>query len=102
MGNAIQAVSPRPQLGRAVKEIFAHLQDLEILPSVSDEAEAMGQRSSPRLFLLDGCSLNLGRFAQRCRVRSSGSKFLVLLPANSSSVEKVRLFCWGIVREAPE
>ena len=39
---------------------------------------------------------DLGRLAQRCRVRSSGSKFLVLLPANSSSVEKVRLFCWGV------
>jgi two-component system NarL family response regulator len=95
---AIQAVSAHPLLGRAIKEIFVHLQDFEVLPSVSNEAEAMGQRSSPRLFLLDGCSLktDLGRLAQRCRVRSSGSKFLVLLPANSSFVEKVRLFCWGI------
>jgi two-component system, NarL family, response regulator len=99
MAIAIQAISSHPLLGRAIQEIFAHLQDFEVLPSVSDEAEAMGQRSSPpRLFLLDGCSLktDLGRLAQRCRVRSSGSKFLVLLPANSSSVEKVRLFCWGI------
>jgi DNA-binding NarL/FixJ family response regulator len=98
MAIAIQTISSHPLLGRAVKEVFAHLEDFAVLPSASDETEAMGEGSSPRLFLLDGCSLktDLGRLAQRCRVRSSGSKFLVLLPANSSSVEKIRLFSWGI------
>ena len=53
MAIAIQAV-PHPLLGRAVKEIFAHLQDFEVLPSVLNEAEAMGQRISSSAFLLTG------------------------------------------------
>jgi DNA-binding NarL/FixJ family response regulator len=97
MAIAIQTISSHPLLDRAVKEIFAHLHDFAVLPSAADET-AMGGGNSPRLFVLDGCSLktDLGRLAQRCRILSSGSKFLVLLPANSSPVEKTQLFCWGI------
>ena len=42
------------------------------------EAEAMRQGTSPRLFILDACSLHtdLGPIAGRCRASAPGSKFL--------------------------
>jgi DNA-binding NarL/FixJ family response regulator len=69
------------------------------LPPALNEADAIGQSNSPRLLLLDGCSLrtDLGRPAERCRASSPGSKFLALLsPENGSFAEKTRLFYWGI------
>jgi DNA-binding NarL/FixJ family response regulator len=72
---------------------------LVTLPPAFNEADAVGQSHSPRLLLLDGCSLrtDLGRLAERCRAASPGSKFLALLsPENGSFAEKTRLFYWGI------
>jgi DNA-binding NarL/FixJ family response regulator len=98
---AIQAISSHPLLTRAVERIVGHIRDIPVsmLPPASSEAEACGEPRSPRLFLLDGCSLQteLGPLAGRCRARSPGSKFLALLsPARSSFAEKIRLFYWGI------
>lgn len=58
----------------------------------------IGQLSSPRLLLLDACSLHtdLGPLAGRCRAHSPGSKFLVLLPPEPCLPEEIRLFNWGI------
>jgi len=53
----------------------------------------------PRLFLLDGCSLNLplGPLSGRLRANSPGSKFLALLPPDKSTEsEMMLLFYWGI------
>jgi DNA-binding NarL/FixJ family response regulator len=68
------------------------------LPAAATEAEAMNYGYSPRLFLLDGCSLrtDLGRLAQRCRAQAPGSKFLALLAENITQEEILRLFLWGI------
>jgi len=98
---AVQVVSSHPLLIRAVEKLLARAYDVPVdtLPPALSEAEAIGQRSSPRLFLLDGCSLrtDLGRLAERCRAASPGSKFLALLsPENGSQAEKTRLFYWGI------
>jgi len=98
MAIAIQAISSHPLLTRAVEEILAGETDIPVLPSACDEAEAVGQASFPRLFLLDGCSLqtDLGPLAERCRSRSPGSKFLALLPPDGACLDKIRLFYWGI------
>jgi DNA-binding NarL/FixJ family response regulator len=59
----------------------------------------MSYGRSPRLFLLDACSLrtDLGRLVQRCRAQAPGSKFLVLLaPEGSNEEEMLGLFFWGI------
>ena len=59
----------------------------------------MSYGNSPRLFLLDACSLrtDLGRLVQTCRARAPGSKFLVLLPPeNGGEEEMLRLFFWGV------
>jgi DNA-binding NarL/FixJ family response regulator len=98
---AVQVVSSHPLLIRAVEKILARAKDFHVdtLPAARSEAEAIGQSNSPRLFLLDGCSLrtDLGRLAERCRTSSPGSKFLALLwPENGSHAEKTRLFYWGI------
>lgn len=98
---AVQVVSSHPLLIRAVEGILHSVKDFAscALPPASSEAEALGQRGSPRLFLLDGCSLrmDLGRLAERCRTHTPGSKFLALLsPENSTQAEKIRLFYWGI------
>ena len=48
---AIQAVSAHPLLGRAIQEIFAHLQDFEVLPSwFRMKAEAVRQRKFSAAF----------------------------------------------------
>jgi len=98
---SVQVVSSHPLLTRAVEKILARVRDfrLEALPPALNEAEAVGRCNSPRLFLLDGCSLrsDLGRLADRCRTSSPGSKFVALLaPENGSHAEKTRLFYWGI------
>jgi DNA-binding NarL/FixJ family response regulator len=82
-----------------VEEILADLKEYPVLPSASNEAEATSQTNSPRLFLLDACSLHtdLGPLAERCRSRLPGSKFLALIsPADSNYADETRLFYWGI------
>lgn len=101
MANAIQVVSSHPLLIRAVNGVIAHARDFSVrtLPSALNQAEAVGQDSSPRLFVLDACSLNtdLGPLAARCRASAPGSKFLALLPPGDlGHAEKIRLFSWGL------
>jgi DNA-binding NarL/FixJ family response regulator len=98
---AIQVISSHPLLTRAVEKTISQQKDfpVRILAPTPNEVEATKQPSFPRLFLLDGCSLqtDLGRVAARCRAHSPGSKFLALLPpGNNSGAEKIRLFSWGI------
>jgi two-component system, NarL family, response regulator LiaR len=95
---AIQTISSHPLLTRAVQDILADL-PVPLLPAATNEAAATDQLDSPRLFLLDACSLHtdLGPLAGRCRARSPGSRFLALLPpATSNFPEEIRLFFWGI------
>jgi DNA-binding CsgD family transcriptional regulator len=70
-----------------------------LLPHAASEAETLKQLNCPRLFLLDGCSLNLplGPLSGRLRGNSPGSKFLALLPPDKSTQsEMTLLFYWGI------
>jgi DNA-binding NarL/FixJ family response regulator len=97
----IQVVSSHPLLTQAVEKLFANVEGFPIrnLPAAVTEQQAMSYGNSPRLFLLDACSLRteLGRLAQQCRARAPGSKFLALLPPeNSSEEEMLRLFFAGI------
>src|SRR5215467_14584733 len=99
MAIAIQAISSHPLLTRAVDEILTDLKEYLVLPSASNEAEATSQTDSPRLFLLDACSLHsdLGPLAERCRSRFPGSKFLALVPPiDGNYADEIRLFYWGI------
>jgi len=100
---AIQLIGSHPVLTQAVNEVLSRLADLsaQYLPPALNEAEAKGPSSSPspRLFLLDACSLreDLGPLASRVRAHSPRSKFIALLPpGNDSDTEKLRLFYWGI------
>src|SRR5712664_660059 len=70
-----------------------------LLPHAASEAETLKRPNCPRLFLLDGCSLNLalGPLSGRLRAHSPGSKFLALLPPDrSGESEMMLLFNWGI------
>jgi two-component system, NarL family, nitrate/nitrite response regulator NarL len=101
VASAIQIVSSHPLLIRAVSGMMSHAKDLRVrvLPPAFSEAEAISQSDSPRLFVLDACSLNtdLGPLAGRCRASAPGSKFLALLPPRDDRhAEKIRLFSWGI------
>ena len=101
MAIAVQVVSSHPLLTRAVEKILARTKDfgVHLLPPALTEAEAISQSNSPRLFILDSCSLrgDMGRLAGRCRASSPGSKFLVLLsPECKCHDEITRLFYWGI------
>ena len=101
MALAIQLVSPHPVLTSAVEKLLSHSHSFSftILPSSLTEAGTISSSNSPRLFLLDACSLHvdLGPLAARLRTRAPGSKFLVLLPpVNGGFEEKMRLFSWGI------
>ena len=102
MATAIQLVSSHPLLIRAVSGIMSHLKELPVrtLSPAMSEAEAMRQGTSPRLFILDACSLHtdLGPLAGRCRASAPGSEeFLGLLPpGDHGHAEKIRLFSWGI------
>jgi DNA-binding CsgD family transcriptional regulator len=80
---------------------MSHVKDFpaRLLPPAMTEADAMSQGNSPRLFVLDACSLHtdLGPLAGRCRAFAPGSKFLGLLPpGDDGHAEKIRLFSWGI------
>src|SRR5229473_6882423 len=79
----------------SVQEVLVH----HLLPHAASEAETLKRRNCPRLFLLDGCSLNLalGPLSGRLRANSPGSKFLALLPPDRSGESEVMLlFHWGI------
>lgn len=98
---AIQLVSSHPLLIRAVGKILSSAEDLCgcTWPPALTETEAFAGPKSPRLFLLDACSLqtDLGPLAARCRTHAPGSKVLALLPpGNDGLAEKIRLFHWGI------
>jgi DNA-binding NarL/FixJ family response regulator len=98
---ALQVVSSHPLLIRAVRGTLSNLKDLSAraLPPALNETEAISQGNSPRLFILDACSLHtdLGPLAGRCRAAAPGSKFLALLPPDDEGhAEKIRLFSWGI------
>ena len=70
-----------------------------LLPHAISDAETLKRSNCPRLFLLDGCSLNLplGPLSARLRANSPGSKFLALLPPDKSTEnEMILLFYWGI------
>ena len=70
-----------------------------LLPHAASEAETLKEPNRPRLFLLDGCSINLplGPLSSRLRAHSPGSKFLALLPPDKSGEsEMMLLFHWGI------
>jgi len=70
-----------------------------LLPHAASEAEALKRPNCPRLFLLDGCSLNfaLGPLSSRLRTNSPGSKFLALIPPDKSTeTEMLLLFHWGV------
>jgi DNA-binding NarL/FixJ family response regulator len=98
---AIQLVSSHPLLIRAVEETLISTRDLStsLVTPGALHAESLSIPHSPRLFLLDACSLqtNLGPLAARLRSHSPGSKFLALLPPGGDTLtEKIRLFHWGI------
>ena len=79
----------------SVHEVFVKL----LLPHAASETETLKRPNCPRLFLLDGCSINLalGPLSGRLRANSPGSKFLALLPPDrSSESEMMLLFYWGI------
>jgi len=79
----------------SVQEGFVKL----LLPHAASEAETLKRPNCPRLFLLDGCSLNLalGPLSGRLRANSAGSRFLALLPPDrSGESEMTLLFHWGI------
>src|SRR5260370_15956230 len=70
-----------------------------LLPHATSEAETLKRPNCPRLFLLDGCSMNLalGPLSGQLRANSPGSKFLALLPPDrSGESDMMLLFHWGI------
>jgi len=101
MALALQVVSSH-HLGALDLEKALSVQELlvkRLLPHAAGEAETLKRSNCPRLFLLDGCSLNLplGPLSGRLRANSPGSKFLALLPPDrSTESEMLLLFYWGI------
>ena len=101
MALALQVVSSH-LLGARDIESALSVQDVlvhHLLPHAASEAETLKRRNCPRLFLLDGCSMNLalGPLSGRLRANSPGSKFLALLPPDKSGEnEMMLLFHWGI------
>ena len=98
---ALQVVSSH-QLGALDIEKALSVQELlakRLLPHAASEAETLKRSNCPRLFLLDGCSLNfpLWPLSGRLRANSPGSKFLALLPPDKSTQsEMTLLFYWGV------
>jgi DNA-binding NarL/FixJ family response regulator len=101
MALAIQVVCSHPlgaldlEKALSVQGVLANL----LLPHAANEAETLKRPNCPRLFLLDGCSINLalGPLSSRLRGNSPGSKFLALLPPDRSGESEVMLlFHWGI------
>ncbi len=79
----------------SVQEVLVNL----LLPHAASEAETLKRPNCPRLFLLDGCAMNLplGPLSGRLRANSPGSKFVALLPPDRSGEgEMMLLFHWGI------
>jgi DNA-binding CsgD family transcriptional regulator len=79
----------------SVQEVLVNL----LLPHAASEAETLKRPNCPRLFLLDGCAMNLplGPLSGRLRANSPGSKFVALLPPDrSGESEMMLLFHWGI------
>ena len=101
MALALQVVSSH-HLGALDIEKALTVQELlvkRLLPHAASDAETLKRSNCPRLFLLDGCSLNLplGPLSARLRANSPGSKFLALLPPDKSTEnEMILLFYWGI------
>jgi DNA-binding NarL/FixJ family response regulator len=99
MALAIQTVSAHPGLARAVEDILTDVKEHKVLPSASNEEEAISCATFPRLFLLDACSLHtdLQHLVERCRSRLPGSKFLALIPVSDSNyLDATRLLYWGM------
>ena len=94
----IQVISSHPLLTREVGRMLSGAVEFSLLPAAANESEVMGLADSPRLFLLDACSLHtdLASLVRRCRARSPGSKFLVLLSPGDGDTEKIKLFYGGI------
>src|ERR1700751_2928964 len=101
MALALQVVSSH-HLGALDIEKALSVQEFLVkllLPHAATEAEALKWSNCPRLFLLDGCSLNLalGPMSSRLRASSPGSKFLALLPPHRGAEgDLMPLFHWGI------
>src|SRR5260370_32519390 len=101
MALALQVVSSH-HLGALDIEKALSVQELlvkRLLPHAASEAETLKRSNCPRLFLLDGCSLNLplGPLSGRLRANSPGSKFLALFPSDKSTEnEMILLVYWGI------
>src|SRR5258708_12828538 len=73
----------------SVQEVLVNL----LLPHAASEAETLRRPNFPRLFLLDGCSINLalGPLSGRLRANSPGTKFLALLPPHRSGENNITL-----------
>jgi DNA-binding CsgD family transcriptional regulator len=101
MALALQVVSSHLLGAREIEQALSVQKALGklLLPHTAGETETVKQPNCPRLFLLDGCSLNLplGPMSSRLRANSPGSKFLALLPPHrSGESEMMPLFHWGI------
>ncbi|PYT78236.1 MAG: hypothetical protein DMG42_01140 [Acidobacteria bacterium] len=101
MALALQVVSSH-HLGALDIEKALSVQEFlvkRLLPHAATEAEALKWSNCPRVFLLDGFSLNLilGALSSRLRTNSPGSRFLALLPSpRSDKSEMMLLFHCGI------
>jgi len=101
MARALQVVSSHLLGALEIEQALSVQESLGklLLPHAASEAETLKRPNCPRLFLLDGCSMNLplGPLSGRLRANSPGSKFLALLPPDrSGESEMMLLFHWGI------
>src|SRR5258705_3078158 len=99
MALALQVVSSHLLGALEIEQALAIQAGLVKLQHAESEAETLKRPNCPRLFLLDGCSMNLplGPLSGRLRANSPGSKFLALLPPDRSCEnEMMLLFHWGI------
>jgi DNA-binding NarL/FixJ family response regulator len=103
MALALQVVSSHLLGARDIEQALAVQEVLGLgkllLPHAASEADTFKRPNSPRVFVLDGCSINLplGPLSSRLRAHSPGSKFLALLPPDrSDESELLLLFNWGI------
>jgi DNA-binding NarL/FixJ family response regulator len=101
MALALQVVSSHLLGARDIEQALSVQKALSklLVPHAASEAAAIQRPNCPRLFLLDGCSLNLplGPMSSRLRANSPGSKFLALLPPHRSAEgELMPLFHWGV------
>src|SRR5258708_12341650 len=103
MALALQVVSSHLLGARDIEQALAVQEVLGLgkpfLPHATSEADALKRPNCPRLFVLDGCSINLplGPLSSRLRAQSPGIKFLALLPPDRrDESEMMLLFNWGI------